>query len=126
MRYPFILRRIVHPHILADDPDSPPCRQHKQFQFSLIAGSNHSHPWQPVERIKPVACLGIFQREQRLDEEPEVAERIGELAASAALGFLQACPFSDDEGTWMATVSLQEQRDIFRIMLAVCIDRDGI
>ena len=65
-------------------------------------------------------------RTERLDEEPEIAERIGEPATLRAFRIPEPLPLPYDKLAGIRPVGFQEERDILRKMLAVGIQGDSV
>ena len=82
MTHTLLLRRIIHVDGDLDQFHAVPRGEHQQLQLRLIAGGQQTETVEPFQRIEPVARLGISERPEGLDEEPEIAESVGKAASS--------------------------------------------
>ena len=75
---------------------------------------------QSVQRIEPVTGLCVGQCPARLHIEPEIGEPVGKGTALGAVDAFQLTA-ADNQCMGMLQIGLQEERNIFRVVLSVTV-----
>ena len=69
--------------------------------------------------------MGVGKTDPCLDFEPKVGELVGKGVAAGHILLIQVAA-THNQSTWMLFYGINKQRNIFRKMLSVAIDGDGI
>ena len=78
-----------------------------------------------MQRIDAHSCLRVWQVDRCLQSKPEIGELVGKLAFARHI-LVRKLTASYNHRSFVCIQRTQEDRNIFGIMLPVCIQRQGI
>ena len=126
MRHTFFFRRIEHIHLPGNYFYPLPTAKHHQFQFCLIARCQQAEGREFLQGIKPIARLCIGQVMTCLHTKPEITEGIGKITTRRTLHTIHTLALTYYYRIRVFDISLQKDVNVFRKMLSVSINGNGI
>ena len=121
MRDALVPRRVVHRDRGGEQRQPRPASAHQHLYLEGVAPGKKPGALQKLDRVEPVAALGVGERLAALQAHPEVGEVPAEKAGARHVQGLHAARADHDAGPG-GSRCLQQFSRIGRIVLAVRID----